>query len=249
MTVLACRDSAQTIRQRSPQDLRGETKFRLQRYVSPAGKDIVGILFDGIQDAVRTCELIKRVLNREPSSGNQRDTQLGLGVQLPCPIDLEPQEGDDRRRHMSSSDHLFRDPICTKLILRKIHATHPMILSDIPKNIRQLHRGAELCRVPECVRRRRTEDMRHDQSHDRRNPVAVDLEISKGREPARGQVHLHPVQQLIKVLTRNVITADGLAQRDPACRDIVTSRTHPQVHRGAGAICRAASGIRSVSSR
>src|SRR6185295_5221655 len=76
-----------------------------------------------------------------------------------------------------------------EIFLGEIDAALGCVGSDVPENVCQLKGEAERDGIVLCPGRCGAEDMEADQSHDRRNTIAVEREVLKRGIPRRREIH------------------------------------------------------------
>src|SRR2546425_9235596 len=99
-----------------------------------------------------------------------------------------------------------------EILLRHVDTPGAGVGTDVPDDVRDLERGAELDRVLSRARIRITEDLDAAQADRRGDAITVGIQVLRGLVPDLGQVHLDAVDDRQERIARDRERSHGLRQ-------------------------------------
>src|ERR687894_764730 len=130
-----------------------------------------------------------------PAARDVLDALVGVGVELPCPLDLEPHERDETVVHDAPCQVLLPVPEALEVLEGQIYPPAAPVLGNVAQEIGELHGHAEGLGVrvgPPVVG---ADDPAHHKPDDGGAPVGVDLEVPESLVAEDAGVHLHALHK------------------------------------------------------
>ena len=112
------------------------------------------------------------------------------------------------RRIIKPQDFLFAHLAARQFRERQIDPAAFRIPADVAQNIRELQGFAEINRVIPAGRILVAENFDAEQPDDRRDPVAIQLELLASAIPFDVEIHFHPANELVEVFEREMVLPD-----------------------------------------